>query len=247
MNAIILAAGDATRFVPALDKPKCLLNVGGASLLNRQLGLLEDLGVEQVAIVVGHLAGQIESEVKGVQRSIRVKLISNRAYHLGSALSLLCAKESLVGQVIILDGDVLFAREVLTRVWSAPAPNCLPVDEHLDDTGEEVKVVALANRRLEALGKTVAPVRGRVVGESVGMFKLGNIAGGTLSRGLELAVRDNPDVEYEPVISSLLQEIEMFYVPITDLPWIEIDFTEDLARAHKTVWPKIAALEANPA
>jgi choline kinase len=248
MNAIILAAGDATRFTPSLSKPKCLIEIGGASMLSRQLRLLGEAGIHRVSIVVGHLAAEIENEVRGGQHGCSIQLVRNPDYQRGSALSLLRGMES-VGEepVLILDADVIFAADVLNAVLKERAANCLPVDEQFEDTGEEVKAVALEDRRVEALGKSVAPIKGRIVGESVGIFKLDATGSKVLHESLMSAVSGDPDIEYESVMNSILGELAMYYVRVTGLPWIEIDFVHDLVRAEKVVWPRIAALEVERA
>ena len=93
----------------------------------------------------------------------------------------------------------------------------------------------------------MAAYAARIVGESVGIFKLDVAGSKVLHEGLMSAVSGDPDIEYESVMNSILDELAMYYVRITGLPWIEIDFVHDLVRAEKVVWPRIAALEVERA
>ena len=60
VGAVLLAAGSASRMG---NKPKCLLELGGVSLIRRQLIALSGAGVDEVVVVLGHYADQIEPAV----------------------------------------------------------------------------------------------------------------------------------------------------------------------------------------
>ena len=65
MRAIILAAGLGLRLQQA-DKrqlPKCLLQFGGMTLLERHLRLLKSVGVEQIVLALGYRHEQVEAEL----------------------------------------------------------------------------------------------------------------------------------------------------------------------------------------
>jgi len=54
-NAIIMAAGLSSRFVPiSYEKPKGLLTVHGEVLIERQIEMLREAGIEDVVVVVGY-------------------------------------------------------------------------------------------------------------------------------------------------------------------------------------------------
>lgn len=56
-NAIVLAAGMSTRFVPfSFEKPKGLMVVKGEVLIERQIRQLKEAGVEHIVLVLGHMA-----------------------------------------------------------------------------------------------------------------------------------------------------------------------------------------------
>ena len=59
-KAIILAAGLGSRLRPlTYNKPKCLIELFGETLLSRQLRVLEGCGVDDVLVVGGYLADEI--------------------------------------------------------------------------------------------------------------------------------------------------------------------------------------------
>ena len=247
MNTVILAAGVGKRLRPfTIQHPKCLLTFGGKSLLRRHLEMMDGFGVQKITVVVGHLADQVEAEVKRVNCRTPIEVIHNPQYELGSALSLLQAEAAFrSAPAIIMDADLLFDRAMLDRLVASPAPDCLLVDDRLVDTGEEVKVVVRADGTVCELGKQVRQ-DGTVAGESVGIFKFSAETNQKLVTGLQRAVSENPQVEYEPVIQSLLGQIQMRAVPVGDLSWIEIDFPDDVDRANTETWPAIANREKIP-
>jgi len=62
---MILAAGIGTRLRPlTLEKPKCLVEVQGISLLEHTIRYLKFFGVNEIVINVHHFADQIEQFIK---------------------------------------------------------------------------------------------------------------------------------------------------------------------------------------
>ena len=61
MNAIILAAGQGKRLAPLTnDRPKCLVKLFGKSILERQIDILQNNGIEDITIVTGHQSDSID-------------------------------------------------------------------------------------------------------------------------------------------------------------------------------------------
>jgi choline kinase len=246
MNAVILAAGVGKRLRPfTTEHPKCLLTFGGKSLLRRHLEMLDAAGVKNICVVVGHLADQVKAELNQLTCRTPIELVYNAEYRFGSALSLLQAEAALRTAVIIMDADLLFCRTMVDRLMASPAADCLLVDDRLVDSGEEVKVVSRSDGRVYELGKQVRR-EGTIIGESVGIYKFSAETTHDLIEALRRAVRENPQVEYEAVIDSLLEHIPIRYVRVGDLPWIEIDFPQDVDRARDEIWPSIASRQTAP-
>lgn len=242
MNVVILAAGVGKRLAGAYaDGPKSLLRFNGQSLIARHLAMLDTAGVDRVFIVVGYLAEQIEAEVARCQPCVPVTIIRNDNYTAGSAISLLKAEAAYRDTAaIVMDADLLFDPAMFTRLLEQPAENALLVDRRLQDSGEEVKVVARGGRVWE-LSKVVSG-EGEIIGESVGVFRFSAAAGHELAQALSIAVDTyGPNVEYERVIDDVLKRVSVQYVAIDDLAWIEIDFPHDVERAEREIAPRLAA------
>lgn len=221
MRAVILAAGRGRRLRSPL--PKCLQEVGGSTLLARQVTYLTELGVE-VAVVVGYEQHRVQAGVEAP-----VTWLVNPRYAEGNALSVACASAWLTaGDSLLMDADLLYPRSFLEKLLARPG-NCLLVDPRLQDTGEEVKVYA-QGERVVGLSKQGHPELDPF-GESVGIFRLERAAGVRLCQALTVS---DPAEEYEPVLDRILNEIELGFETVSE-PWIEIDFPEDLEQARQLV------------
>jgi choline kinase len=246
MHAIVLAAGVARRLAPLTDRTnKCLLPLGGGSLLHRMLTALAASGVPDTTIVVGHCADQVQALAGDRFAGMRVHYIENADYRRGSVLSLYAAREVLrAGPALVMDADVLFPREFLRRLLGATGHCAVLVDRGFADTGEEQKAYTRSGRVI-TLSKKVVPAAWDAVGENVGFFRTDD-AGADLVALLEKVIADGTGLEeYEEAIHLLMQRHDVQPVDVTGLPWTEMDFVEDLRRAETEVLPRVVALDGS--
>ncbi len=244
MRAIILAAGIGARLAGrGGGLPKCLLRFAGKSLLQRQLEALQACGVDDVTIVTGYRAGALTGALEGLGGVVAPRVVYNPDYRSGSMVSLWVARADLCrgDGVLLMDADVLFDRRVLQRLLRSPYGNCLLMDRHLE-AGEEPVKLCLRDGLPVALGKRVPPgLDWDLRGESVGFFRLsGPIAqelADTVGRFIRAGRGHEPHEE-------ALRELLLCQAPggfgvedISGLPWIEIDFPEDVCRAQTEVLP----------
>jgi choline kinase len=244
MKAILLAAGVARRLAPLTDHThKCLLPVGGRSLLDRMLDALATSGVAEAVIVVGHCQDQVRAAAGTSRGAMRIAYMDNPEYQKGSILSLWCARATLLeDSTLVMDADVLFPPVFLERLITAPAASALLLDRGFSDTGEEVKLYAVGDRVI-ALGKKFVPERWEVIGEGIGFFKCSALHAPEYIRLLGESIQDTGGVnEYEDALHRLLARVPVGWVDVTGLPWTEVDFAEDLRRAEAEVLPKIERL-----
>jgi len=249
VKAIVLAAGVARRLAPLTDHThKCLLPVGGRSLLDRMLDALADNGVEETVLVVGHCEDQIRAAAGTRRGAMAIRYLANPDYQKGSILSLWCARATLLeADTLVMDADVLFPPVFLRRLIDVPAPSALLLDRGFADTGEEVKLYVVGDRVI-ALGKKVVPERWDVIGEGIGFFKCGRAHAPEYIRLLAESIQDTGGVnEYEDALHQLLARAPVGWVDVTGLPWTEVDFAEDLRRAEADVLPRLRALGSGPA
>jgi choline kinase len=232
MRAIILAAGVGRRLGDSVtEHPKCLLDLEGKTLLHRMLSSLQEVGIADVTIVVGHLGEQVEAAVVGLPG---VRTVRNPDYRKGAILSLWTAREDLTGDVLIMDADVLFPTAMLRRMVDSPHPSCFLIDTRAENDGEAQMVMARKGRALDI----TRGLRGDydTCGESIGFLKLSAADAGTLVGLLERALQAGRDgIEHEEVYPALMRECVIGYEKADDFPWLEIDFPEDVIRARELV------------
>jgi len=246
MHAIILAAGRGNRladFNPD-GRPKCLMEFGGRSLLARQLDILFQNGVKKATLVVGYEADQIIDHVGTLASRPEVAFVYNPAYTLGSVLSLLAAKEVMTSgeTVLVMDADVLFHPQIMQRLIESSHPNCYLIDQDFVDGDEPVKIAINKGRMVEFRKALRAGLEFDTIGESVGFFKFnGEIA----ARVTQICAGYNTDglmdAPHEEALRDVLLAMPADFAceDVSGLPWLEVDFPEDVERAIKQVLPAI--------
>ena len=113
MNIIIPMAGRGTRLRPhTLTIPKPLLPIAGKPIVQR---LVEDIAavcdekIEEVAFIIGDFGDEVPGELMKIAESVGAKgKVFTQDQALGTAHAVLCAKESLKGEVIVGFADTLF-------------------------------------------------------------------------------------------------------------------------------------------
>lgn len=234
--AIILAAGRGRRLGTLTDeRPKCLLPVGPRTLIEHQLEALRFQGVEPVVVVAGY-----HGEAVAARLDPGVTCLTNpRHAETNSLYSLWLAREHARQGFLLLNADVLFDPEILRRVLESPYADALAVERRPRFEPEEMKV-ELDGGRIRALSKTLPPARARA--ENVGVLKFSAEGAGVLFARMEQLLAAGAEKEFCPyAFDAIAAEHPLYAVPVDGLPWIEIDFAEDLQRAREKVWPAIQA------
>ena len=239
MKAIILAAGMASRLRPlTLATPKSLLKVGERSLLQRSMDALIANGVREFCIVTGYLHEMIEEFVKKQYAdSIQVTYIYNKVYETTNNIySLWLARPFAEGQeVLLLDSDLLYDPQIVTRVLASDAPNVLTLIRH--ELGEEeMKVVTDENGSIKEISKTCNPAD--AAGESLGIEKMGKDYTLALYKELEPMMNEEhlENVFYERAFERLIPQGYTYKVlDVTELFSCELDTIEDFENAKAKI------------
>ena len=250
---LILAAGRGRRLGQDLGRtpgsqapnlPKILLSFGGRTLLDRHLERLTLAGAGPITLVVGYEAARIEAELERLGQRPEVSLIHNPDWREGSVVSLDAGRSVLEsgGPVVLMDADVIYGQPLLDRLMTSTHPAALLLDRELEPGDEPVKICIDAAGRIVDFAKAPEAVHAWH-GESVGFFRFSPVVAAALaSRAQAVVDGGNRMIEYEEPIRALIREDAlrsgtdgppMFgYEDITGLPWTEIDFMEDVAKAE---------------
>jgi choline kinase len=246
MHAIILAAGRGNRLAELNPdrRPKCLLEFGGKSLLERQLETLFRLGISKATLVVGYEADRIIDHVGLLTTRPDVAFVYNPAFNHGSVLSLLAAQEPMTrgNTVLVMDADLLFHPEILKRLIASPIQNCYLLDKNFIHGEEPVKIAVRQGQMVDLRKSLSAGLEFDYLGESVGFFKFnGGIAAQIIQACAAYEAEGLLGAPHEEALRDvLLASPSVFsFEDISDLPWLEVDFPEDVERGLQSVLPTI--------
>ena len=239
MKVIMLAAGVGKRMSAVTNIiPKCLIKVGEKTLLERHLETISLLGIKDIVFVVGHFKEKIKETLDNTDNGFNIKFIENEQYTKGSILSLWYARDELNDDVLIMDADVLYHDRLLKKLAESSNKNCFLLDENCEDTGEEMMLFVKGDK-VVGISK-VHSYDCDFKGEGVGFLKLSANDCHKLKNILEkFEQAGKVNAEYEDSLHELLPHCTVGFESVEDLPWIEIDFEEDIERARREVLPKI--------
>jgi choline kinase len=232
MHAILLAAGRGRRI--GVDEPKCLLQVAGRSLLERHLAAMKAAGVTGATVVTGFQHGLLERALDALRAAgrigIEVATHHNSRFEHGSIVSLQCAVDRIASGGIWMDADVLYPATLLRRLVTSSHGNCVLLDGRSSEQGEEM-MLAVNDDRVGRIARRVG-TEWALVGESVGFFKVDASGAAEMKRVLDAEIAAGRlDQEHEDALNTALDTVAFGHERVDDLPWTEIDFQEDLAKA----------------
>ena len=168
----------------------------------------------------------------------------NPLYTLGSSLSLWSVRQTLLcgDDVLVMDADVLYHPDILRRLVESPLGNCYLMDRDFAPGDEPVKLCVAGERIVEFRKRVADGLNYDRIGESVGFFKFDATTALRLARLIDQYVADGRrDQPHEEALRDLAlsDELTIGVEDVTGLPWLEIDFPEDLIRAEQHVLPLI--------
>lgn len=226
MKAIILAAGRGTRMLALTeDVPKCLLQVGGRSILEHQLGLIKVGGISEIAIVTGFGAEKIrKAGGNGITYVHNSEYVSTNSIY-----SLFLAADHLDSDVLLLNSDVLVGPEIMNLVIGEDCPNAIAVDfdKQLVDGEMNVKV---SDGYVSEISKNIPAEDADA--ESVQLAKLGAESAREFKKEIISLVENNssslfPTDAYKPVI----EHHGLRAVGVRGNQWLDVDTPSDYEKA----------------
>lgn len=236
-KAIILSAGQGSRLGHLTDdRPKCLIEFNGRTLLDRQLDALAANGVEEAVVVTGFRDDQIEAALKRRgDVGPRVRTIYNPFYKVADNLgSLFVARDEIAGDVLVWNGDTLVSEELMARVVGNQAQEgiCVTIDRKAGYDEDDMKVVVDDAGRLHAIGKRLDLAD--VNAESIGLLAFRGAGAQTFRHAIERAIRtsEGTTIWYLRVIHQIAQEAPVWTLDINGHEWGEVDFPEDVESAQ---------------
>ncbi len=259
MKAILIAAGMGQRLGPyTQDRPKCLVEIAGRSMVKRALDALRGVGVQKFIVVHGYLGDRL---IEALQGEPGVSFVENADFRRNNILlSLMYAEAAMDGGFFCSYSDIVFRPEVVKALAESPHDLSLVVDPYWaqaydgrsDHPIPEAELCATGHAgdpdRVERVGKkAVAPAD--ACGEFIGLWRASERGARWLRelyhrRRSEIAL-DKPygrasrfEVAYlTDLFNDLIAEGYPVHAVRIARPssWREIDTVQDLERAAQVI------------
>ena len=243
-KALIIAAGLGSRLKKhTKNLPKCMLDFGGKTLLQRQLDSYKKCGIKDISIIRGYKKEKIN--YKGI------KYFENTDYENNNVLnSVFYAEKVINGNIIISYSDILFDPSVVQRALDSVHDISVVVD--IDWRGyyvgrkdhpisEAENVIFNSNNEVEKIGK-INTGKEEVHGEFIGMIKLSNRGAEILKQHFHRLKKiywnkpfQRAKIFQKAYLTDLIQELVdigiKVHCVIIESGWKEIDTVEDYKKA----------------
>ncbi|HEX8446977.1 MAG TPA: phosphocholine cytidylyltransferase family protein [Sphingomonas sp.] len=237
-RAVILSAGKGSRLLPLTeDRPKCLIDFSGRTLLEWQLDALRAGGVRDITVVTGFRSDLVDAVI-AARGDPGVRTLFNPFYHVAENVgSVWMARERMQDDFLILNGDTLIAPEIVARVVQSDAPITVTIDEKPDYDEDDMKVVRSGDR-LVRIGKVLDDDIPDA--ESIGFLAFRGDGARQFVASVDAILHDPVGVTswYLKVIDRIAPSGTVSTRSIKGLEWAEVDYPADLdiARALTDKW-----------
>ena len=242
MNAIILAAGKGERLQPLTnDKPKCLVELFGKSLLEWQIATFQNSGITDITIVSGYKSDLINFP--------EITILKNEKYESTNMVeTLFSAKEKMLDSTIVSYGDIIFEKNVLESLINSPNDISVIVDKQwkrlwgkrFQDPLSDAESLIIEDGCIVEIGQKVNSYE-KICGQYIGLMKFQGSGIDLIKRHYEEA-KNQANTGTNPLNASLPFEksylTDFLYslirggatikaVPVNN-GWLEIDTLSDL-------------------
>ena len=247
MRAIILAAGYGLRLNQhTKDIPKALLDLNGKSILERQISLLREYGVNEIFVVTGY------KREKYVLKDI--EYIFNPRYSETEQLaSMMVARTKIFDDVLVIFGDILFDSQILQQILASNDDIAMAIDLNWEKSYNEGlcnshpldEPVLINQKKVLRISykQTDTMIENQTVGEFLGVIKLSANGSRTIIKKYEELEKSHVGRFHDAnslekaKLADILQElidskIEISFIAVNG-KWCEIDTPKDLERARK--------------
>jgi len=237
MKAIILAAGEGTRLRPyTMDKPKCLVEIDGETLLDRQIKILKIEGITQIILIGGYHSEMLD----GKASEIRINPIYDKT---NMVYSLFCAEGDFDDEAIVSYGDIVYSKSILNKVINSKSDIAVAIDKDWEsywrarndnplNDAETLKLTS--DNRITEIGQKPNCID-EVEGQYMGLMKFSK-KGFNILRKIFYDFKNigtiNGKSFDKAYMTDLLQAMIKLDIRIDAVPisgnWIEIDTVDDL-------------------
>lgn len=237
IKVILLVAGEGTRLRPfTLDRPKCMVEIEGKSLLERQLEVLNNEGLNDVVMIGGYKCEML--------KKYGYKIIENSRYFETNMLwTLFCAEGELEGEVIVSYGDIVYSKRVIRALLDSNSDIAVTIDKDWESYWRSRSEDPLNDAETLKIRKdgTISEIGQKpksideIEGQYMGLMKFSDRGLKQIKEIFHRSIKDinilGKDAE-NAYMTDLLQAAVEQNKKVTAVPifgeWIEIDTVSDL-------------------
>ena len=246
MNAIFIAAGEGLRLENVTkDLPKPLVDVNGKSILERQISLLRKNNVNDIVVITGYKKEKFTFK--------NIEYVHNPNFREQEQTgSLMVARSKIVGDVLIMFGDILFDEIILQQMLDSKGDIVIAVDKdwkksyeerHDNPKSEADKVLIKDGKVIQISAKNIEVNNDNDIRELLGLIKL-SLKGSKILIEQYEKLENSHIGKFHDAVSfkkakfvDMLQELLSSDITITPVSikgkWCEIDTKHDLEIAKK--------------
>lgn len=231
-TALLLAAGVGSRLGEEHEAlPKCLLEVGGASILQRMVSALRGQGITRLVIVVGYRQALVREAAAALANGLQVEFLVNDDFATtNNVVSLWLARKHLHEPFLLLESDLVFDPALLAGMM---APDRIAISE-LRPWMHGTRVALRDDRGVQSF--RFPPFGGDEDFKTVNIYSLSAATWAATIAALERFIdAGKVGVYYEHALAELLEQgaINLEAVPFPVDRWYEVDTRADLAQANR--------------
>ncbi len=230
MKVIILASGKGERLYPLTkSKPKPLVKVGNRELLDHQMKILVECGLEDIIITTGPFEDQIHEYVEKNYPSINIQYVKNPKYLSTNYIySMWLTKKFIDDDVILLHCDLLFDKSLMEKLISKKENHVL-VNKKIKLPDKDFKAV-VRDGRVVRIG---VEFYGKNTFACFPMYKFSEKDFSIWLNEIEKYVkRGKVNIYSENVLNKILDKILLYPLYFSDKLCMEIDTKDDMEIAE---------------
>lgn len=228
MKAILLAAGRGTRIARNVERvPKSTLPVDGEPLIRRSVELLQSEGMKCI-VCTGFEEEKVREALKGLKD---ITYYYNPFFDITNSIaSIWFAREEMDDDLLVLNADVFFSKEILEEIIADKRDPVMTIDYSRTVEGDYFFYTTI-DGRIEKYGKGL-PIEQRSC-EYVGIAKIGKgFLPKFINRMEELIRQQRHGVWWENILYSFTdtKEEDIYTIDVGGRFWAEIDYFDDYVR-----------------
>ena len=227
MRAVLLAAGMGTRISRYLSgKPKCTVDIGGITLIENTVLMLQSKGIKDIAIVLGYRGNVIRDILKDYD----ISFYENPFYDVTNSIaSMWFARDFLKveDRYIIMNGDVFLEDKLLDEIVAETGSPVMFADgSRKEEADYKFKY---ENGILRKYGKELTG--DDITGEYIGLGSFDYSFIRFFTEEMEAMIsRQQHNVWWENIVYEISRDRDVYVKDIAGMFWAEVDYIEDYKR-----------------